>query len=348
MYKKLTRLSEQLTTILSSEQAFAAFSLPGQVDHHLYMGTTSNEQRSDNAFVINSFASDEGMPVFLNVDKDILNQPFEFKSTHEVDVVNSEKEDYLAAVSNTIQAIQSNRFEKAVLSRIKLVPHDGVDLFEIFNTLKHTHPKAFVFLYHTPELGTWCGATPEILLQKNKDGIKTMALAGTQRVNDLDLTQVTWGKKEIHEQKVIEDFVIKALRSLKVTYDKKGPVTIKAGEVYHILSTFCLEQIPEIFAVASALHPGPAICGVPQGVAFDWIIENEKHQREQYCGFIGPITKNGDCHLFINLRSMKVFKDRFALYLGGGITAGSEPLKEWEETNHKSRTLLSVIEKIRS
>lgn len=341
-------MSEQLTTILSSEEAFAAFSLPGQVDHHLYIGSTSNEQKSDNAFVINSFASEEGMPVFLNAKKNIFNQRFEFRSVRDVDVLNSIKEDYLSAVAKTIEAIRNDRFEKAVLSRIKLVPHDGIDLFEIFDTLKYSHPKAFVFLYHTPELGTWCGATPEILLQKYKGEIRTMALAGTQRINEIELEQVTWGQKEIHEQKVIEDFVVNALQQMKVTYKKKGPETTKAGEVYHILSTFYLEQIPDIFSVASALHPGPAICGVPQEVAFNWIVENEKHTREQYCGFIGPLSKNGDCHLFINLRSMKVFKDHFALYLGGGITVGSEPHKEWEETNHKSRTLLSVIEKIRS
>jgi isochorismate synthase len=43
---------------------------------------------------------------------------------------------------------------------------------------------------------------------------------------------------------------------------------------------------------------------------------------------------------------MQVFKDKFALYVGGGITADSDALKEWEETEMKSQTMADVIESI--
>lgn len=49
-------------------------------------------------------------------------------------------------------------------------------------------------------------------------------------------------------------------------------------------------------------------------------------------------------HWFVNLRSMELFPEAVRLYVGGGITALSDPLAEWEETVLKSRTLLDIIE----
>jgi isochorismate synthase len=40
---------------------------------------------------------------------------------------------------------------------------------------------------------------------------------------------------------------------------------------------------------------------------------------------------------------MEITDDEFILYAGGGITSKSIPEREWEETNQKAKTLLSVI-----
>jgi isochorismate synthase len=44
---------------------------------------------------------------------------------------------------------------------------------------------------------------------------------------------------------------------------------------------------------------------------------------------------------------MKVYNDRLVLYIGGGITHDSVAEEEWEETEIKAETLLSVIKQIR-
>ena len=49
---------------------------------------------------------------------------------------------------------------------------------------------------------------------------------------------------------------------------------------------------------------------------------------------------------FVNLRCMQVLKNRFALYVGGGILPDSDPEKEWLETEMKAKTLSDVIEKV--
>jgi isochorismate synthase len=44
---------------------------------------------------------------------------------------------------------------------------------------------------------------------------------------------------------------------------------------------------------------------------------------------------------------MKVLENQLSLYVGGGITADSVPEDEWEETEIKAETLLSVLNQIK-
>ena len=103
-----------------------------------------------------------------------------------------------------------------------------------------------------------------------------------------------------------------------------------------------MPKISSIVQLIGHLHPGPAICGMPKEKAMDMIKSMEHHDRAYYCGYLGLRTQN-DTSLFINLRCMQIFKDQFALYVGGGLTAQSNGESEWEETSIKSKTLESVI-----
>jgi isochorismate synthase len=81
--------------------------------------------------------------------------------------------------------------------------------------------------------------------------------------------------------------------------------------------------------------------------AMDDIRQTEKHSREYYTGFLGPTGIDDLMQLYVNLRCMKILDDRCVLYIGGGITQDSVPEDEWEETEIKADTLLSVLEQIR-
>ena len=94
----------------------------------------------------------------------------------------------------------------------------------------------------------------------------------------------------------------------------------------------------------SLLHPTPAVCGSPKNYAKTYILENENYEREFYTGFLGPVNESTNkSRLFVNLRCMKIENDKANLFVGCGITEGSDPLNEWEETSHKSQTMLQVI-----
>ena len=84
--------------------------------------------------------------------------------------------------------------------------------------------------------------------------------------------------------------------------------------------------------------------GFPIREALKIICETENRERRYYAGYLGPVYGNGQFDLFVNLRSMELFRDRVELHVGGGLTALSDADSEWNETEIKSRTLLNLIE----
>ena len=177
---------------------------------------------------------------------------------------------------------------------------------------------------------------------------QTVALAGTQRDLGLPPENVVWGEKEIEEQAIVERYIEATLRRERANYQKTVPYTSKAGKLLHLKTKFRFRPPNSVFNFIKALHPTPAVCGIPKKPAKDFIVHHEKHQRDYYSGFLGPLNINFQSNLFVNLRCMQVFKDKFALYIGGGITADSNAEKEWEETEIKSQTLADVIERVYS
>jgi isochorismate synthase len=85
---------------------------------------------------------------------------------------------------------------------------------------------------------------------------------------------------------------------------------------------------------------------MPYRLSLDLLMKLEKHHREYYAGYLGPIGIDGKTDLFVNLRCMKVLPKHLALFIGGGITADSIPEEEWQETEIKADTLLSVIRQL--
>jgi isochorismate synthase len=75
----------------------------------------------------------------------------------------------------------------------------------------------------------------------------------------------------------------------------------------------------------------------------NYLLETEKHNRSYYSGYLGPVNLDERMLLFVNLRCMQVLADKLVLYVGAGITSESVAEDEWDETEIKADTLLSVI-----
>lgn len=265
------------------------------------------------------------------------------------------KSDYLERATYLINKLKAGDLQKVVLSRVvqknlkkKLVAS------ELLNNLNDKYNDAFVYLFHIPEEGTWCGASPETLFKVVDGSIFTDALAGTRLVSE---KSPKWTLKEKEEQYFVTLFIESLLSELSIdNYYQSDPSTIIAGNLAHLQTIFKIptsEIVSKTGKLIAGLHPTPAVCGLPKAEAYLLIQKAEQHQRRYYTGFLGPWNIN-DSHqhsiqesqLFVNLRCAQLGNNKINIYVGGGLTAASIPEDEYEETIHKSQTLLSVVENL--
>ena len=156
-----------------------------------------------------------------------------------------------------------------------------------------------------------------------------------------------WSQKEIEEQALVSRYIVNCFKKIRVReYIENGPKTIQAGNLLHLKTEFTCDKnainFPELGSVMlSLLHPTSAVCGMPKEAAVAQINKLEKHDRAFYSGFLGPVNYNDTTALFVNLRTMKIDQQHITLYAGCGITADSDPEKEWLETEMKIKTVLS-------
>ena len=264
---------------------------------------------------------------------------------------------YQKAVAEAVETIANNELQKVVLSRTKTaqLPAD-FDVLLAFDKLCVAYPNAFVSLVYLPHLGQiWLGATPETLVSMDKNGIfKTVSLAGTQSAHGaagelLTARQAQWTHKEIEEQALVSRYIIGCFKKIRVReYEEEGPKTVIAGNLMHLRTDYSVDThaigFPEMGSVMlELLHPTSAVCGTPKTAALAFIKTHEGYNRELYSGFLGPVNVEQETHLFVNLRCLKIENQTATLYAGGGVTEESVPEKEWQETELKCQTLLSVI-----
>ena len=249
------------------------------------------------------------------------------------------KEVYLDKAEKFITQIQENGLSKAIFSRVKSHPSEK-NTDEVFEALQKKYPSAFVYLISSDFFGTWIGATPETLITCDGDKGETVALAGTKKTHD----NSTWGEKEKFEQQFVTDFIESQLESLSLkSISKDGPKDRVAGPVKHLETNFEFSMKGvEPIVIADKLHPTPAVSGLPRKEAIELINSIEDHDRSLYAGCIGIVGEQ--TKLFVNLRCAQYLDQEYFLYLGGGFTKDSESMKEWEETENKSRTLLDILE----
>ncbi len=329
----------------NSDTLIAFFQKDNQVHQSAHLNETG--------FVFTSFLNDERI-VFPESDCTLLIQnikdtvvdfspfvlkelPIALKAFHEQLVVKG------------VSAIKGNAFEKVVLSRREQVTINAADYLLYFKRLVKAYMGAFCYWWYHPEIGEWMGATPEQLLKAEEKTIKTVALAGTQLVQEKE--PVEWQEKEKEEQQIVTDFIVSSLQPYTAGIEVTEPYTYKAGTVMHIKTDIqaMLKDTSDFEKVVNALHPTPALCGFPKNEAQKFITENEGYNRAFYSGYLGELNKNFETQqtetsdLFVNLRCMQLKSDKAYLYLGGGITKDSIPESEFFETVNKSKTIKKIL-----
>ena len=356
-----------LDQLIEKQIAFACWFYPKEERLALLIGDSSDikffdgfdQLNGEAGFVFAPYQITEKSPVILlrpklyienfnsEIQLDINSiEPFTCEGETEICVLQP-KSEYLKLIEDTITSIQDSDLSKVIIARQIPVRRTNVSLGETFFQLQHQTPNAFTFLVNLPVAGIWMGATPEVLIKLDGKYFETVSLAGTQVRKPGD-DEYFWSTKDIEEQAFVSRYMLDVFFNFDIhKYKTIGPETMESGKVAHLKTSFFFsaEKIADrLGSFIADLHPTPAVCGLPKDLASEYILKNEVFDRKYYSGYLGPWRLNQQVSLFVNLRSMEITPNQFILYAGGGITSHSEPEKEWEETNQKARTLLSVID----
>jgi isochorismate synthase len=252
-------------------------------------------------------------------------------------------DDWRARIEAIRAAIASGRFEKIVAARRLTTSLDPrtTDL-TVLSRLAARHPGCTRFAFRR-DGATFLGATPERLVALRGLDLITEALAGSIAPgHDRSLLS---SAKDAHEHALVVNAISARLAPLCSSLDVARTPQIRAlPHVLHLRTpiTGRLQRRRHILELVAALHPTPAVGGVPQLDAARWIASHEP-PRGWYAAPIGWFDAHGDGDFAVALRCGLLAQGHAHLYAGAGIVADSDPAAEWDETSLKLRTLLDAL-----
>ena len=250
---------------------------------------------------------------------------------------------WAGAVAEAVSRITSGRLDKVVLARDLDVSTSGeLDVRWLLHRLAERYDTTWVFA-----VDGLVGATPELLVRREKGLVTSRVLAGTIRrtgddEHDLALAaSLARSSKDLEEHEYAVRSVSEALAphcsSMNVP---EAPFVLHLSNVMHLATDVAGVLVDDVssLALAESLHPSAAVCGTPTAVADAVIAELEHMDRERYAGPVGWIDATGDGEWGIALRCGAVSPDdpsRIRLFAGCGIVAGSDPEAEVAESSAK-------------
>ena len=256
-------------------------------------------------------------------------------------------------VARAIEKIKGGKLEKVVLARFTTATSDStISARPILNYLSSEYPSTWI--YSNDGL---IGATPELLVRLSKSLITSRILAGTIRKTgdderDLALAgSLARSSKDLEEHEYAVRSVADALAPFCSSMNvPESPFVLHLSNVMHLATdvTGVLSDNSspsDIFELVARLHPSAAVCGTPTEVAKRTIDEIEGISRGRYAGPVGWIDAKGDGELGIALRCGQISHDKksIRIYAGCGIVAGSDPEREYAESQAKLLPMRSAL-----
>ncbi|CAM5783567.1 isochorismate synthase [Castellaniella caeni] len=245
---------------------------------------------------------------------------------------------------------------KLVLARtLRLDLAEPIDLPGVLARLWRGNPHGYT--YAMP-LGTdggayFIGASPELLVQRRGRRIYIHPLAGTaarhpEAERDAHQAQALLDSpKDLREHAVVVEAIETVLRPLCRTLDIPArPSLTSTARLWHLGTPIHGELADASLTaldLAIALHPTPAVCGLPTAQARQAIADIEPFERGYFAGAVGWCDAHGDGVWSVAIRCAHTHARRLTLYAGAGIVPGSVPALERTETGNKLRTILDAL-----
>jgi isochorismate synthase len=258
-------------------------------------------------------------------------------------------ETYLKAVAAARDAVRAGEITKAVIARDIVIRSDEpIDIRAVLRRLRASYGSSYRY-----SMEGFVGASPELLIERRSDVVRSHPLAGTTpRTGDPSTdarlaAELMASMKNQVEHRVVIDVVNDTLLPYCSYLDWEAePSIVAVANVQHLgtaLEGRLSKPLPSVLDLARLLSPTPALGGHPSDVALDLIRSVEGFDRGRYGGTVGWVDADGNGTWAVAIRCAQIDRNRARLFAGGGIVADSDPYAELAETQAKFQAMLSAI-----
>jgi len=248
--------------------------------------------------------------------------------------------------------LRAGAMEKVVLARaVRAESGRPLDIPGALERLRHDYPDTFVFAVARGGR-TFLGASPERLVSLRGGVVSAHGLAGSARRGATPEEDERFGAallgsaKDRAEHEVVVRTIVEELAGLATDIAAPAePTLMKVRNVQHLFTPISARIVPghTVLDLVERLHPTPAVGGRPSAPALQWIRANERLDRGWYAGPVGWIDAAGEGEFAVGLRSALTSRLVATLYAGCGIVAGSDPEREFQESQIKLRAMLGAL-----
>jgi isochorismate synthase len=256
---------------------------------------------------------------------------------------NPTKDQWVDMVKRAKHCIQKNDIQKVVLARQSTFEFkNNVNPFLLLKKVQKKDGGVYNFCIQVSPNYSFIGGTPERLFEIKNGVIESDAIAGTlfksgdEHVEALKKALLT-SDKNIGEHQYVVDFLTDKLSLIcsSIDVDEQRSL-IELKYLLHLIMHFRgpLNPNEDWLTAIDALHPTPAVGGVPSVASLSFIDNHEPFDRGWYAGPMGTVTKD-EAHIVVAIRSGDVIGNRVVLAAGAGIVEESDPASEWNELNAK-------------
>ncbi|MFQ6538436.1 MULTISPECIES: isochorismate synthase [Aphanothece] len=247
------------------------------------------------------------------------------------------QEHYRRVAAQALELVQADALQKLVLAvRQQLTLTTLPDPLALLAPLRRHQGGSCRLLWQRSAGSALIGASPERLLTIRQGQLRSDALAGTAPAGASAAALLQSAKDRLEHELVVDTITAVLARAGLSPRRPRHPRLARHGQLVHLHSPISAALgHHQPLAIAAALHPTPAVAGLPRREAMAWLRSLEPFERGHYAAPIGWVDSAGDADLRVAIRSGTLEGRHLELTAGAGLVPGSAVDRELQEVTLK-------------